>query len=50
MSAPARLPVCDEAALDPAAVVPALRITTGLTAATDSATRMNSSPEMMLSR
>ena len=50
MSAPARAPVCDEAALEPAEVVPALRITTGLTAATDSAARMNSSPEPMLSR
>ena len=50
MSAPARAPVCDEAALDPAEVVPALRMTTGLIAATDSATRMNSSPEPMLSR
>ncbi len=50
MSVPARLPVCDEAALTPALVTPALKITTGLRDAAVSAALMKASPESTLSR
>ncbi len=50
MSAPARLPVCEEAALPPAAVTPALNRTTGFFDAASSAALMNASPAAMLSR
>jgi hypothetical protein len=50
MSAPARLPVCDDAAFTPAAVVPALNTTTGFLVVACCAAVMKSSPEPMLSR
>jgi hypothetical protein len=50
MSAPARLPVWDEAALAPAALVPALSTMTGFVAAAAAAVCMHSWPEAMLSR
>jgi hypothetical protein len=42
--------VCDEAALTPAVVVPALNTMTGLRVVACCAARMKSSPEAMLSR
>jgi hypothetical protein len=50
MSAPARLPVWELAALAPAELVPALSTTTGLAAAADAAACTNALPETMLSR